>query len=65
MIYHKWSLVGFMLWVRYALFALKPWQSLDEVYAHHLESPGTKAYFIAQAKQMFSVFNSVDTHGTY
>jgi ubiquinone/menaquinone biosynthesis C-methylase UbiE len=24
MIYHKWSLVGLMLWARYALFRLKP-----------------------------------------
>ena len=68
MIYHKWSLVGFMLWVRYALFALKPWRSLDEVYAHHLESPGTKAYTIVQAKQLFSEFDTVEirtilTHG--
>lgn len=60
MIYHKWSLVGFMLWVRYALFALKPWRSLDEVYAHHLESPGTKAYTIVQAKQLFSEFDTVE-----
>lgn len=68
MIYHKWSLVGYMLWVRYALFALKPWRSLDEVYAHHLESPGTKAYTIVQAKQLFSEFDTVEirtilTHG--
>lgn len=60
MIYHKWSLVGFMLWIRYALFTLKPWRSMDEVYAHHLESPGTKAYTIVQAKKLFSEFDSVE-----
>jgi ubiquinone/menaquinone biosynthesis C-methylase UbiE len=33
MIYHKWSLVGFMLWVRYALLSLRPWMSLRTVYS--------------------------------
>lgn len=60
MIYHKWSLVGFMLWVRYALFALKPWRSLNQVYANYLESPGTKAYSVAQANQLFAGFDNVE-----
>lgn len=61
MLYHKWSLVGLMLWVRYALFALKPWRSLAEIYATYLESPGTKAYTVAEAKQLFSAFQTVRT----
>ena len=28
MIYHKYSFVGYMLWLRYALLAGKPWRSL-------------------------------------
>ncbi len=44
MLYHKWSLVGLMLWVRYALLALRPWWTLGQVYARYLESPGTHAY---------------------
>ncbi len=68
MIYHTLSMVGFMLWIRYALFAGKPWRSLSYIYAHYLESPGTKAYTIAQAKQLFSRFSHVHietvlTHG--
>lgn len=68
MIYHRWSLVGVMLWVRYALLGLRPWLSIDEIYARHLESPGTKAYSIAEAKTLFSVFRdtqirTVLTHG--
>ncbi len=68
MIYHKWSLVGFMLWIRYALLGLRPWLSLNDIYARHLESPGTKAYSVAQARQLFSAFNEVKirtvlTHG--
>ena len=68
MIYHKWSLVGLMLWTRYALLRLRPWTSLREVYAHYLESPGTKAYTVREARRMFGLFAEVRirtllTHG--
>ena len=68
MIYHKWSLVGFMLWTRYALLGFRPWLSLNAIYAQYLESPGTKAYSISEARQLFSAFSEVDirtvlTHG--
>lgn len=60
MIYHKWSLVGYMLWARYALLRLRPWMSLRQVYARYLESPGTKAYSIAEARRMFASFSVVE-----
>jgi len=68
MIYHKWSMVGLMLWVRYALLCLRPWRTLKDIYACYLESPGTKAYSIAEAEQLFSAFSEVRiktvlTHG--
>ena len=68
MIYHRRSLVGFMLWLRYALLAGRPWRSLNDVFAHHLESPGTKAYSLAEARRLFRGFASVRirtvlTHG--
>jgi SAM-dependent methyltransferase len=68
MIYHKWSIVGFMLWMRYALLALRPWRTLRELYSNHLESPGTKAYSRSEALALFSQFASVRittvlTHG--
>ena len=68
MIYHRWSLVGYMLWVRYALLRLRPWTSLTEVYARYLESPGTKAYSLSEARRMFADFREVQirtwlTHG--
>jgi ubiquinone/menaquinone biosynthesis C-methylase UbiE len=62
MIYHKWSLVGYMLWIRYALLRLRPWMTLAEVYARYLESPGTKAYSKDEAKRMFATFSSVKIH---
>ena len=68
MIYHKWSLVGIMLWIRYALLGLRPRSSLSDIYAFYLESPGTKAYSITEARQLFSAFSAVRirtvlTHG--
>ena len=59
MIYHRASLVGYMLWLRYALARARPWTSLDRVYANHLESPGTKAYSRAQARALFGAFAEV------
>jgi ubiquinone/menaquinone biosynthesis C-methylase UbiE len=68
MIYHKWSLVGYMLWVRYALARLRPWLTLAQVYSRCLESPGTKAYTRGEAHNMFASFAAVQvrvvlTHG--
>lgn len=62
MIYHKWSFVGFMLWMRYALLRLHPFTSLSEVYSKYLESPGTKAYSVSEARRLFQQFRSVDIH---
>lgn len=68
MIYHKHSIVGAMLWIRYSLVAFKPTMSLAEVFARYMESPGTKAYSISEAQQLFAGFTSVHirtvlTHG--
>jgi len=68
MIYHKWSMVGLMLWLRFALLELRPWISLTQIYAQYLESPGTKAYSIKGAQALFSDFREVRirtvlTHG--
>jgi SAM-dependent methyltransferase len=68
MIYHKQSLVGYMLWVRYALLTGRPWRSLADIYARHLESPGTKAYSSEEARALFGKFARVSiepvlTHG--
>lgn len=68
MIYHTNSLVGVMLWLRFGLATGRPWMSLAEVYAKHLESPGTKAYSIEQARRLFHRYVDVEirtelTHG--
>ena len=56
MIYHRKSIVGSLLWLKYGLLAVRPLRSLDDLYAHHLESPGTKAYCIADVDELFSAF---------
>lgn len=67
-IYHKWSMIGLMLWVRYGLLRGRPWTSLTYVYDHYLESPGTKAYSYSEARELFSMFTETEittvlTHG--
>ncbi len=59
MIYHKKSMVGYMLWLRYGLLKLKPFTSLEQIYSKYLESPGTKAYTIKEAHKLFEKFDSV------
>jgi len=68
MIYKRKSMVGYMLWTRYALMRLRPFTSLDEIYAKYLESPGTNVYSVEEAREMFSKFSDVEitttlTHG--
>jgi len=60
MIYHKWSIIGIILWLRYALLRLRPWLSLDDVFAQYLESPGTKAYSVPAARRLFSQWSEVN-----
>jgi ubiquinone/menaquinone biosynthesis C-methylase UbiE len=59
MIYNKYSLIGLMLWLRYALLVGKPFTTLTTIYAQYLESPGTKAYSELEARQLFSKFEKV------
>ena len=50
------------------VLAGKPWRSLSDIYANHLESPGTKAYTMDEARRLFRQFSEVRistvlTHG--
>lgn len=68
MIYSKWSLVGMMLWARYGLLRGRPFTTMAEIYATRLESPGTKAYTVAEARDLCAGFRDVRirtvlTHG--
>ena len=59
MIYHKWSVIGLMLLLRYGLLVFCPFSSLDDIYSKHLESPGTKAFPKKDACEMFADFSYV------
>jgi len=58
MVYHRPSIVGMMLWARYGLATGHPARSLTDIYAHHLESPGTKGYTVAEARCLVALFAS-------
>jgi SAM-dependent methyltransferase len=58
MIYHRPSIVGLMLWARYGLAAGHPTSTLTEIYARHLESPGTKGYTVTEARRLVAPFSS-------
>jgi SAM-dependent methyltransferase len=59
MIYHRYSMTGFMLWTRYALLRGKPHRTLAEIYSRYLESPGTKAFSVKEAREFFIDFGVV------
>ena len=59
MVYHRRSLVALQLWALNALLAGRPWRTLAEVIAGHLESPGTKAYTSREARGLFTGLRAV------
>jgi ubiquinone/menaquinone biosynthesis C-methylase UbiE len=58
MIYHRPSIVGLMLWSRYGLAKGHPMRSISDIYARHLESPGTKGYTVAEGRQLVAPFGA-------
>ena len=61
MLYARHSLVLFKLWIKHALLKGRPWRSWTELVAHHMESPGTKAYTLPEVQRLCSEFSSCDT----
>lgn len=59
MIYHSRSIVGALLWVRYGLLAGHPGRRLASIYSEHLESPGTKAYGVRDARTLCAMFDRI------
>ena len=56
MLYHRHSLVALQMYLVYGLFAFKPSRKVEDIFAKHHESPGTKAYTVAEVERMFSSF---------
>ena len=53
MVYHKPSLVVLQAYLLYGLLCGKPFRSIDEIIANHIESHGTKAFTKGTAAQLF------------
>lgn len=60
MIYHVPSWTGFLLWGVHSLGRIRPWVGPRRAIFRHLESPGTKAYTLAEARGLFAAFAEVE-----
>lgn len=59
MLYGRHSVTALRFWVRYALLRGRPWRSIADVLAAHVESSGTKAYTVRELQSLFGAFRSV------
>jgi ubiquinone/menaquinone biosynthesis C-methylase UbiE/uncharacterized protein YbaR (Trm112 family) len=59
MLYHRHSLVALQSWIVNALLRGAPFQSFASVIGNHHESIGTRAYTIAEARDLFSGLEDV------
>lgn len=59
MIYHRRSLFVLQAWLVYGLFRGKPFATPAQVLADHVESPGTKAYTVAEAAALLGSLENV------
>lgn len=60
MVYHRPSVVGALLWVRYGFLAGHPRMSFTQLYAEHLESPGTRGYTVKEGRDLLRQFNAAE-----
>lgn len=59
MLYARRSWVGLGLWARHAVLKGRPWRSLSDVIANHMESAGTKAYTVKEVRRLFADWDDV------
>jgi len=52
MIYNRYSVTAFWVWFRNCLMKGRAWESLSYAVANYVESPGTKAYTIKEARNL-------------
>ncbi|MHB8419811.1 MAG: class I SAM-dependent methyltransferase [Myxococcales bacterium] len=60
MLYHRRSWVALQAWARHGLLAGRPGASFSDVLAKNVESPGTKAYTVAEIRRLFEGFSNVE-----
>jgi ubiquinone/menaquinone biosynthesis C-methylase UbiE len=54
MLYARHSWVSYGMWTRHALLGGRPWRSLADVLAAHMESEGTKGFTKRELRDLFS-----------
>jgi SAM-dependent methyltransferase len=54
MVYNRHSLLAMYLWARWALARGRPWMSVSNVIATHMESAGTQAYTEREVRELLS-----------
>jgi ubiquinone/menaquinone biosynthesis C-methylase UbiE len=59
MLYHRYSMLVFALYVYHGLLKGRPFRTFSDILADHLESKGTKAYSVSDARKMFEKFRNV------
>ena len=60
MIYHPFSWVAIILWIRHGLLKGRPFTGLRRIVFDHLESPGTKTFTARQARDIFKATGFTD-----
>lgn len=58
MMYNRHSMTALRFWVRFGLLRGRPWRSLTDIIAEHVESAGTKAYTVDELVRLFAAFRS-------
>lgn len=58
MLYERYSVAVFKMWIKYALLKGKPWKSFSRIIWDHVESFATKAYTTSELKEMFGQFKT-------
>jgi len=64
MFYNLRSLVALQCYLRYGLGRLRPFAGLRSLIESHVESPGTKAFTIAELRALFHRFCKVEIEPT-
>jgi len=55
MLYNRHSICALAVWLRYCLFAGKPWRSISWALHHHVESLGTKGYTLQEIEKQLGI----------
>jgi len=59
MVYHRFSTMGWVAYLKYGLLRGKPFTSLSKAMSEFVESPGTKAFSMKEVKSLFALFSNL------